>query len=223
SDSETPLYGGDILVQTDRSAINCTSCLWPRNDDGIVPVPYIISSTFSPSDLNSITLAMTEFESLTCVRFVPLTTEDDYLNISPEDGCYSYVGRVGGSQTVSLGGGCVYSGIIQHELEHALGFHHEHARSDRDNYVDINFQYIQYISEGNFVKADTNNLGSPYDYGSVMHYDAYEFTNTSNKPTIVPKPDPNVPIGQRIGLSVLDVLKINRLYQCSKFLYIPIL
>lgn len=48
-----------------------------------------------------------------------------------------------------------------------------------------------------------------------MHYDAYAFSNTSNKPTIVPKPDPNVPIGQTIGLSVLDVTKINRLYQCS--------
>ncbi|CAI9543459.1 unnamed protein product, partial [Staurois parvus] len=113
------------------------------------------------------------------------------------------------------GGGCVYRGIIQHELQHALGFHHEHARSDRDNYVDINYQYISEGYQGDFAKADTNNLGSPYDYGSVMHYDAYAFTNTSNQPTIVPKPDPNVPIGQRIGLSALDVLKINRLYQCS--------
>ncbi|CAI9615069.1 unnamed protein product [Staurois parvus] len=158
---------------------------------------------------------MTEFETLTCVRFVPHTTENDYLNISPEVGCYSYIGRIGGRQTVSLGGGCVYMGIIQHELEHALGFYHEHTRSDRDNYIDINFQYISEGYQGDFAKVDTNNLGSPYDYGSVMHYDAYAFSNTSNKPTIVPKPDPNVPIGQTIGLSVLDVLKINLLYQCS--------
>ncbi|PIO16021.1 hypothetical protein AB205_0039790 [Aquarana catesbeiana] len=214
-DSKTPMYGGDMLVQNDRSAVNCPSCLWPKSDNDTVPVPYIIASSYSPSDLNSIVLAMAEFETLTCVRFVPLTTEDDYIDIVPDDGCYSYIGRIGGSQTVSLGGGCIYRGIIQHELEHALGFYHEHVRSDRDNYVDINFQYISQGYWGNFAKADTNNLGSPYDYGSVMHYDAYAFTNTSNKPTIVPKPDPNVSIGQTIGLSVLDVTKINRLYQCS--------
>ncbi|XP_040188614.1 embryonic protein UVS.2-like isoform X2 [Rana temporaria] len=214
-DSKTPMYGGDVLVQNERSAMNCPSCLWPKSDSGSVLVPYTIDSRYSASDLNSIVLAMAEFETLTCVRFVPLTTEDDYINITPGDGCYSYLGRTGGSQTVSLGGGCIYRGIIQHELEHALGFYHEHVRSDRDNYVDINFQYIPKGKLGNFAKADTNNLGSPYDYGSVMHYDAYAFTNTSNKPTIVPKPDPNVPIGQTIGLSVLDVTKINRLYQCS--------
>ncbi|XP_077323984.1 embryonic protein UVS.2-like [Lithobates pipiens] len=214
-DSKTTMYGGDILVQNDRSAINCPSCLWPKSDNGTVPVPYIIDSSYSPSDLNSIVLAMAEFDTLTCVRFVPLTTEHDYINIAPDGGCYSYVGRTGGSQTVSLGGGCIYRGIIQHELQHALGFYHEHVRSDRDNYVDINFQYISQGYWGNFAKEDTNNLGSPYDYGSVMHYDAYAFSNTSNKPTIVPKPDPNVSIGQTDGLSVLDVTKINRLYQCS--------
>lgn len=121
-DSKTPMYGGDMLVQNDRSAINCPSCLWPKSSNGTVPVPYIIASSYSPSDLNSIVLAMAEFETLTCVRFVPLTTEDDYIDIVPDDGCYSYLGRTGGSQTVSLGGGCIYRGIIQHELEHALGF-----------------------------------------------------------------------------------------------------
>ncbi|CAI9617291.1 unnamed protein product, partial [Staurois parvus] len=206
---------GDILVQNDRSALTCTSCLWPKNDDGIVPIPYVIDSRYSPNDLNVITLAMTEFDSLTCVRFLPLTTEEDYVNITPDNGCYSFLGRTGGSQTVSLGGGCVYMGIIQHELEHVLGFHHEHARSDRDNYIDINYQYITEGYQGNFAKADTNNLGTPYDYGSVMHYSAYAFSNTANQPTIVPKPDPNVPIGQRFGLNVLDVVKINQLYQCS--------
>ncbi|XP_040188615.1 embryonic protein UVS.2-like [Rana temporaria] len=216
-DSKTPMYGGDILVQNERSAMNCPDCLWPKSDNGSVPVPYIIDSRYSPSDLNNIVLAMAEFETLTCVRFVLRTTEESYLNITPDRGCYSYLGRTGGSQTVSLGGGCVYMKTIQHELEHALGFHHEHMRSDRDNYVDINYQYIPEGHWGNFGKADTNNLGSPYDYGSVMHYDAYAFSNTSDKPTIVPKPDPNVPIGQAVGLSVLDVTKINRLYQCNVF------
>ncbi|XP_018431236.1 PREDICTED: astacin-like metalloendopeptidase, partial [Nanorana parkeri] len=135
-----------------------------------------------PAEINTITSAVEEYETLTCLKFVPRTTEKDYLYMA---------------------------------LNHALGFYHEQMRSDRDSYVDIMFQYISQASWGNFNKADTNNLGLEYDYDSVMHYDGYAFSNTSNQPSIVPKPDPTVPIGQRNGLSTLDVSKINRLYQCK--------
>ncbi|KAM5129367.1 embryonic protein UVS.2-like [Mantella aurantiaca] len=214
-DIDTPLHGGDMLVKPGRNAINCNSCLWPKNVDGTVPVPYIISSSYSAGDLNLFATSMQEFETLTCVRFVNRTTEKDYLSIELSSGCASFVGKLGGGQGVSLGGGCIYRGIIQHELKHALGFYHEHMRSDRDSYVDIMFQYIDRGYWGNFAKLNTNNLGLEYDYDSVMHYDGYAFSNTTNQPSIVPKPDPNVPIGQRDGLSILDVSKINRLYQCS--------
>ena len=38
--------------------------------------------------------------------------------------------------------GCVYRQVIQHEMLHALGFHHEQARSDRDNHVRIMTQNV---------------------------------------------------------------------------------
>uniref|UniRef100_A0A803JHR7 Metalloendopeptidase n=1 Tax=Xenopus tropicalis TaxID=8364 RepID=A0A803JHR7_XENTR len=195
-----PTYQGDILRPKGRSAMNCTECLWPKSTDGTVIVPYNFSSNYTISYV---------YESLTCVRFVPRANETDFLSIV----CASFLGKVGGDQTVQLDSyGCIYRGIIQHELNHALGFYHEQSRSDRDDYVTI---HTENIIPGNFNKADSNNLGLEYDYSSVMHYSGDAFSKNGNL-TIVPKPDPTVPIGQRDGLSILDVSKINRLYQCGK-------
>ena len=54
------------------------------------------------------------------------------------DRCWSsHIGRAGYKQTISLGQGCMQKGTILHELMHGIGFHHEHSRSDRNNYVKI--------------------------------------------------------------------------------------
>lgn len=52
--------------------------------------------------------------------------------------CYSYIGRRNYGQDLSLQrSGCVYYDTVQHEVLHALGFHHEQKRSDRDQYIRI--------------------------------------------------------------------------------------
>lgn len=52
--------------------------------------------------------------------------------------CFSYIGRLGYGQDLSLQrSGCVYHDTVQHEVLHALGFHHEQKRSDRDQYIRI--------------------------------------------------------------------------------------
>ncbi|CAI9583136.1 unnamed protein product [Staurois parvus] len=158
---------------------------------------------------------MQEFATLTCVRFIPRTTESNFLQIKDASGCWSYVGKVGGSQTVSVTSSCMVHGSVQHELNHALGFFHEQSRSDRDNYVNITYSNIMPGAEGNFQQFDTQNQGMEYDYGSVMHYPRYAFSVDGSSPTIVPKPNASVPIGQRYGLSTLDVAKINKLYDCG--------
>ncbi|XP_031746777.1 embryonic protein UVS.2 isoform X5 [Xenopus tropicalis] len=214
-DIRLPTREGDIIQNPGRNAINCPSCLWPKSDDGTVPVPYNFSYSYNADQLALFKTAMQEFETLTCVRFVPWTTEDDFLNIMSNGGCASLIGKSGGSQIVWLdASGCMSKGIIQHELNHALGFYHEQNRSDRDDYVIIHPENIipDYLS--NFDKYDTNNLGTEYDYNSVMHYARDAFSSNGNI-TIEPKPDPNVPIGQRNGLSTLDISKINKLYECG--------
>uniref|UniRef100_A0A8C4RY31 Metalloendopeptidase n=1 Tax=Erpetoichthys calabaricus TaxID=27687 RepID=A0A8C4RY31_ERPCA len=205
----------DIRRVINRNAMKCfdssTDCFWSKSSDGTVYVPYTISSAFS---MSTILDAMKTFASETCVQFIPQTNEVDYVSIESDVGCYAYIGKIGGAQTVSLDvNGCVYNGVIQHELNHALGFVHEHTRSDRDLYVEIIWEYISEVQ--NFEKQDTNNLGTPYDYSSVMHYSNYAFTNVSGMATIVPIPDPTVPIGQRQGLSPIDIERINLLYTCN--------
>ncbi|XP_063802662.1 embryonic protein UVS.2-like [Pseudophryne corroboree] len=220
-DITEPVEGGDMLIKIERSASTCIKCMWPKSADGTVPVPYTLSSVYTASQVSLFQTSMQEIETLTCVRFIPRTTEKSFLNIISSHGCASYVGRTGGGQMVAVDtAGCMSRGIIQHEIDHALGFHHEHTRTDRDDYVTIMQQYISPGDKINFAIENTEDGGLQYDYGSVMHYDKYSYSNTSKQPTIVPHPDPNVPIGQRTGLSILDVAKINHLYQCNVCAYL---
>ena len=57
--------------------------------------------------------------------------------------CYSSVGRMGGMQEIGIGYFfyCNYH-VIMHEILHAAGFWHEQSRSDRDQYVKVNFHNI---------------------------------------------------------------------------------
>ena len=53
---------------------------------------------------------------------------------------------------------------------HAIGFSHEHSRSDRDRYINIKWDNIKEKSEKNFKTRDYNNLIGDYDFCSIMHY-----------------------------------------------------
>ncbi|XP_028813192.1 high choriolytic enzyme 1-like isoform X2 [Denticeps clupeoides] len=213
------LVEGDVVVPRTRNALICltNNCFWTKSTNGLVPVPYVLSSAFSSSDKQMIATAMNTFHTKTCIRFVPRTTQTDYLSIESKNGCYSSLGRQGGQQTVSLNtNGCIYNGVIQHELNHALGFYHEHTRSDRDQHVTINYANIVPGMAYNFDKQNTNNQNTPYDYSSVMHYAKDAFTIQYGLDTITPIPDSSVPIGQRVDLSSIDILRINKLYGCCE-------
>uniref|UniRef100_A0A4W6F631 Metalloendopeptidase n=1 Tax=Lates calcarifer TaxID=8187 RepID=A0A4W6F631_LATCA len=196
---------GDILMPRSRTAMKCLnekySCLWPKSPNGIVEIPFLISEKYDDSERSLILTSMKDFETKTCIRFIPRWSQVAYLNIEPRFGCASLLGYVGDKQGLSLQRfGCVQKGIIH----------------DRDQYVKINWENIHEYFAYNFDKKDTDNLNTPYDYSSVMHYGKTAF-GINGLETITPIPDPSAPIGQRNGLSDIDILRINRLYQCWNY------
>ncbi|XP_068584754.1 hatching enzyme 1.2-like [Cebidichthys violaceus] len=83
------------------------------------------------------------FHSVSCIRFIPRTSERDYIHIQSLDGCYSYVGRRFNEQALSLmQQGCLYHNVVQHELLHALGFKHEQCLSDQDQHIRILWENV---------------------------------------------------------------------------------
>jgi hypothetical protein len=134
---------GDMLIPgvEGRNGLVKTSSRWPN---GVVP--YVISSSISSTDRATILRAMEIYKRDTCIRFVPRSSEADYISIeSSNTGCWSSVGRVGKRQIVNLQSpGCITRiGTPLHELMHALGFVHEQNRYDRDNFVRILFSNIK--------------------------------------------------------------------------------
>ncbi|XP_029985539.1 low choriolytic enzyme-like [Sphaeramia orbicularis] len=209
---------GDIAVPSGlQNADPCTArgCLWPKAPDGNVYIPFRISRQFSRRQREIIIEGLRSFERTTCIRFTPLERQRDFVDIQSRSGCFSFIGRRGRGQVVSLNRqGCVFLDTIQHEMLHALGFHHEQSRSDRDENVRILFENIRPGLENQFDKVQTNNLGTPYDYNSVMHYGRFAFSK-NRQPTILPIPDPSVPIGRATEMSANDILRVNRLYACN--------
>ncbi|KAM7380626.1 hypothetical protein PAMP_003907 [Pampus punctatissimus] len=164
---------------------------------------------------NLIKQGMENIEKGTCVRFVPRTHQQDYIDIQQKSGCWSYLGVRGGRQTMSLEiPNCFSAGVISHEFMHALGFVHEQSRFDRDNYVTIMWPNIWRDRLRNFEKFKTDNLDLPYDYSSIMHFGMYAYSQ-DGQPTIIPKNSKVIKLGQASTLSHIDRLKINRLYKCD--------
>lgn len=70
--------------------------------------------------------------------------------------------------------------------------------------------------ESNFARYTDvmlDQLQTPYDYESIMHYDSYAFSK-NGLPTIIPIKYSLKEIGQRVEMSPLDILEVQRYYGC---------
>lgn len=161
---------------------------------------------------------MRHISGRTCIKFVPRTTQSDYVNIVEGNGCTSYVGRIRGRQELSLGANCQYFGIVVHELIHAIGFHHMHNKYDRENYVKVLMENVTPGLEHAFHKLSR---GDPrqfkiFDFNSIMIYDEKAFARRPGLKTILPRKSDIrlVPAYAKSSMTSLDARGINQLYNC---------
>ncbi|CAG0914154.1 unnamed protein product [Notodromas monacha] len=201
-----------LLSNLNASTKDLSVQYWPH-----ATIPFQIDENFSAHERRKIIRAMNIFNKRTAVNFVPKSEQDaNYVHVrlgKDDELCSSNIGMLGGMQEIVLNKLCMGHGSILHELNHVVGFEHEHSRSDRDKYVHINWDMVMEGAEKNFQRHEKRDVLS-YDYYSIMHYPCDAFSRDEKQPTIIPR-DSKVEIrklGQRRTLSHLDVEKINWIY-----------
>lgn len=214
------IFQGDIhLAKKDIDTIKTRGAArlnrnWPNNKiyyslEGI-PSQYV----------GYINRAIAWVENGSYITFVQRSNQSNYiqfnyLNQSEWLASSDYIGKKGGKQNIRLSTNAIQSiGTIAHEICHAVGMYHEMCRTDRDNYIRINFenmpeslryQYKTYAERGESGK----NIG-PFDFGSIMMYDADQYMQ---------KIDGSFFYGQRDSLSYTDMKTLAFLQPISQFTF----
>ncbi|XP_052737244.1 seminal metalloprotease 1 isoform X2 [Bicyclus anynana] len=200
-----------------RNGLTDSTKRWPNNE----VVYFIQPDHFNSAQIEAIQTGIADLARVSCVKFRPYVKGDkDAVVIQgSRRGCFSQVGYQGGYQVLNLsrrhpvGRGCFRRGTVVHELLHTLGFYHMQSSPDRDDYIDVLWDNIIKPARHNFRKYNTlvvSDFGVGYDYDSVLHYSRKAFSS-NGQDTLIPK-KLGAEIGQRIGLSEKDVLKLNKMY-----------
>ncbi|CAG4925189.1 unnamed protein product [Colias eurytheme] len=190
---------------------------WPNN----TVVYYIQEDDFDEDQIKMIEMGMADISNKSCIQFSKRKENEHALRIQgSSSGCFSNVGyrlpedeEDEPDQVLNLAKRCFKHGTVVHEMLHTLGFYHMQSTYDRDDFVEIVWENIKDGHEHNFKKYNNDTItdfGISYDYGSVMHYPEKAFSKNGNR-TIIPLEE-DVKLGQRLGMSEKDVIKLNKMY-----------
>merc|ERR1711981_499613 len=209
-------------ADTERNAHPNPMARWPGsgNTKGVMPVIY--DSTVSQSLKTNLLTQINRFnqQMVGCLSIVDRTSQSDYVKIQAKnEGCYSSrIGRGGGMQRINIQNpGCTSSGTIVHEFIHALGFWHEQARKDRDNYIHINWNNIEQGRQSQFYKVNGATMYGSYDGKSVMHYPRWAFSRNGQW-TIVARNGvgfSTYDLGQNVWMTSQDKARLRAMYGCG--------
>jgi len=176
-------------------------------------IPYYIQPSLV--DPSRVIEAISMFSG-SAIQLVPYQEGDQDVLVF-ENGnkdCKSYLGKVGGKQPIWLDANCG-AREIAHEIMHALGFIHEQNRSDRDAFVQVNFDNVEEGAEINFElfpqSLMTVSGTMPFDFESIMIYPATIFARSNNVLTMQSKVQGRM-IVPASHLTRSDLLRLERAY-----------
>lgn len=181
---------------------------WPNHT-----VYYTYASGFTGQ--TEVQQAITEWQTKTGLDFVYGTGSGNYIEFQNNNnmGNISYgIGMMGGKQIITLQNGYYVTGTVIHEIGHAVGLIHEHCRSDRDNYLIIYPENIQYTELAQFAKCNIseNSLFGPLDISSIMMYGS-DYFSKNGLSTIKTINGSDIQ-AQRTHLSTLDAEGMKAIY-----------
>lgn len=209
--------GGLLLLEEDiivgetnnlsRSAsLSLNSGKWTDNI-----VYYEFDSQFG--DGSKVLAAMEHWQENTNLVFLPRYKQKNYIEFFLHDSLTnSWTGMRGGRQVINLSKRGYLVGNVIHEIGHAVGFHHEHSRPDRDKYIIVHWENISSENRHNYEIKKGAITYTPFDFNSIMLYSGGLFP----APPTMTKINGDRFIAQRNGLSEGDVLGANIRYPLAK-------
>jgi uncharacterized protein (TIGR02145 family) len=227
------VFQGDIILTKEQLGISETKGAafadlnQPWTDKKVY---YTISQELAGD--SRITKAIDYWNKRTSLTFIARTNQANYIEFIKDPVSYSScLGMVGGKQIIKIAdwGG---SGVVAHEIGHAVGLIHEHSRKDRDQYLNIDLTNIKIgkrhiysvlpvslFVEDPVLKSSTKyfSIGGHIDFHSLMIYPSYSSNLAINsaKP-IITKSDGSTFKAQRTYLSEEDLATVEYLYDKNK-------
>eukprot|EP00913_Durusdinium_trenchii_P002959 g2743.t2 len=231
-------FFGDIETQAFQEP---NFCVWTFPKEPTVELPsedpkvelhelrYCFRVGTAPAVKRAVTAAKIHIEEqVPCLKLVGVKAKPAGGCVVPaveirdeNSGCWSAYQKDAEGKTsgtlLNLGRGCEMKGMVVHQLLKILGIRKELNRVDRDKYLKVRLEDLREPWMEKFFKRRQSPAveayeNDPFDYLSINMYPAEAFTNGNHSLETLSNPFLARFLGQRLGLSELDVEALGDLH-----------